>query len=95
MQHQGNAMEDVENGRARRVITPDLNCHIAALADWICLIGNRITNREFRSFMLLNDRQVTTRFLARSGLSHEGKGKGSFYVMNEKTNKHESALHEL
>ncbi|MBO0589699.1 nuclease-related domain-containing protein [Sporosarcina sp. E16_8] len=70
-------------------------CHVDALADWICLIGNRITNKEFRSFMLLNDRQVTTRFLARSGLSHEGKGKGSFYTMNEKTNKHESALHEL
>lgn len=59
-------------------------CHIAALADWICLIGNRITNKEFRRFMLLNDRHVTRRFLARSGLSHEGKGKGSFYVMKEK-----------
>jgi hypothetical protein len=67
----------------------------AALADWIYLINNRITNRDFRNFMLLNDRQVTKRFLARSGLSHEGKGKGSFYIMNEKTIKHESALHEL
>lgn len=71
------------------------DCHLAALADWRCLFGNRITNREFRSFMLLNDRHVTTRFLARSGLSHEGKGKGSFYVMNEKTIMHESALQEL
>ncbi|WP_188006750.1 NERD domain-containing protein [Sporosarcina sp. ANT_H38] len=69
--------------------------HVAALEDWIYLIGNRITNRDFRGFMLLNDRQVTARFLARSGLTHKGKGKGSFYVMKEKVNKHELTLREI
>lgn len=70
------------------------NYHVTALTDWIYLIDNRITNKEFRNFTLLNDRHVTKRFLAGSGLKHVGKGKGSFYITNEKTNKHDSALHE-
>ena len=62
------------------------NYHTAALEDWTCLINDRITNREFRDFILLNDPSVTKRFLAQSGLIHKGKGKGSFYIMNEKKN---------
>ncbi|NYF23535.1 nuclease-related domain-containing protein [Sporosarcina sp. JAI121] len=66
----------------------------AALEDWIYLIDKRITNKEFRNFLLLNDRQVAKRFLARSRLKHEGKGKGSFYVANEVINKQELTLHK-
>ena len=71
------------------------NCHFATLADWKWLISNQLTNSEFRNLTLLQNQQVAKRILARSGLVQGGKGRGSYYVMNEQTITNEITLHEM
>ncbi|WOV87996.1 nuclease-related domain-containing protein [Sporosarcina oncorhynchi] len=55
------------------------NSHHQLLSDWFCLIDNKITNREFRSFSMIDDRSVAKRMLKKSGLLMTGKAKTAFY----------------
>ena len=55
--------------------------HIAAAKDWFYLIDKKMTNRQFRKFVLIEDQQVAKRLLKNSELSLKGKQKGCYYVM--------------
>lgn len=59
------------------------DCHTETLADWEKLMGNRITNREFREFTGLTDRNVALRLLTKSKLKMIGNRKAAFYIINK------------
>lgn len=58
-----------------------IDSHIATAKDWFYLIDNKLTNREFRDFALIEYQQVAKRLLKRSGLQLHGKYRTSYYVM--------------
>ncbi|MBE1555667.1 nuclease-related domain-containing protein [Sporosarcina limicola] len=65
------------------------------LSDWLCLIDNKISNQQFRSFALLPNQQVAKRLLNHPNLSPKGKGRGSYYVMNPKIIIENETLHDI
>ncbi len=58
-----------------------LDSHIATTKDWFYLIDNKITNRQFRNFALIENQQVAKRLLKRAGLQLHGKRRTSYYVL--------------
>ncbi len=62
-----------------------VNEHKAAVEDWFMLINDKMTNREFRYFTLIQDRNVATRLLAKSNLVLKGNRKAAHYVMKKET----------
>lgn len=57
--------------------------HLAAIADWFYLVDKKMTNRDFREFLLVDNNHVAKRLLAKSQLYLKGERKGSYYVMNK------------
>lgn len=55
--------------------------HIQAVQDWFMLIKPQMTNREFRYFTQLNNRNVARGLLAKSGLQLIGERKAAHYVL--------------
>lgn len=55
------------------------NEHESALKDWSMLIKNSITNREFRYFAQLENRNTAKKLLARSPIELQGIGRASKY----------------
>lgn len=62
------------------------NEHYQTVQDWFMLIQTKMTNREFRYFTKLDNRNVARGLLARSGLQLIGERKAAHYVlMKEKS----------
>lgn len=57
------------------------NDHESALKDWSMLIKNSITNREFRYFTQLENRNTAKKLLARSPIELQGLGRSSKYAI--------------
>lgn len=55
------------------------NEHETAIKDWSMLIKNSITNREFRYFTQLENRNTAKKLLARSPIELQGIGRSSKY----------------
>ncbi|WHT48332.1 nuclease-related domain-containing protein [Sporosarcina thermotolerans] len=55
------------------------NDHEGALKDWSMLVKNNITNREFRYFTQLENRNTAKKLLARSPIELSGNGRASKY----------------
>ncbi|MCM3636516.1 NERD domain-containing protein [Sporosarcina luteola] len=65
------------------------NEHLQTVQDWFMLIKPKMTNREFRYFTQLNNRNVARSLLAKSGLQLIGERKAAHYVlMKEKSPTH-------
>ncbi|MEK5039914.1 nuclease-related domain-containing protein [Sporosarcina sp. FSL K6-3457] len=54
--------------------------HKAAIEDWFILINNKLTNREFRYFTQIEDRNVARRLLAKSDLVLQGNRNTAYYA---------------
>ncbi len=63
------------------------DCHIAAINDWFYLMDTKMTNKDFRIFTQLTDRNVASRLVRKSGLARKGERKGSYYVMESEDDK--------
>ncbi|WP_342513216.1 nuclease-related domain-containing protein [Sporosarcina sp. FSL K6-1522] len=61
------------------------DCHLRAIADWHYLISDKITNREFRGFVCLKDRNVARRLLAKPDFEMKGNRRNAFYKMRIKS----------
>ncbi|MCZ2258674.1 nuclease-related domain-containing protein [Sporosarcina sp. G11-34] len=60
--------------------------HQDAIKDWFMLINSKMTNRQFRYFTKMQDRNIATRLLAKSSLEMRGERRNSYYIMkDEKT----------
>lgn len=59
------------------------DCHMETLDDWGKLISNKITNREFREFTGITDRNVALRLLTKSNLEMIGNRKTAFYLLKK------------
>lgn len=57
--------------------------HMNAVADWFYIVDDKMTNQDFRQFLLVDNRHVAKRLLAKSNLQLHRGGSSSFYVMNE------------
>ncbi|MFD1706875.1 nuclease-related domain-containing protein [Siminovitchia sediminis] len=57
------------------------NAHIAALADYILLIGDTITNPQMQEFLQLPNRHVVHRLLSELKLKHEGGTRYRKYLL--------------
>jgi hypothetical protein len=68
------------------------NCHIDAIIDWFYLIDTKITNKDFRTFTQLSDRNVASRLVRKSELVQRGEKRGSYYVMKSDMEKGEWTL---
>ncbi len=60
----------------------DSKAHIPALLDYYYLIGNTITNRQFRQFVKLPSRSVATKLLISLNLPFSGKNKNRVYYLS-------------
>jgi len=58
--------------------------HQGAIKDWFMLINYKMTNRQFRYFTKMQDRNIATRLLAKSSLEMRGERRTSYYIKNEK-----------
>lgn len=56
--------------------------HINALKDYFLLLGNKITNHEFRAFAGLESEHVVKHILKREQLKHHGNNKGRIYYLD-------------
>ena len=63
--------------------------HHDTIKDWFMLINNKMTNRQFRYFTKIQDRNVATRLLSKSNLVLKGERKSSYYIMTENKTLHE------
>jgi len=62
----------------------DANAHVQALLDYFMLIDFRISNKECRRFLHLNNVQKAKRILGQLGIPFEGEKRGRFYVADLK-----------
>lgn len=60
-----------------------LGNHLNAVADWFYLMDSKMTNTNFRQFMLIDNRHVAKRLLAKSNLQLLGEGGGRFYTITK------------
>ena len=60
-----------------------LKNHKNAVSDWFYLIGKRMTNEEFRAFLLVENRHIAKRMLAKSNVQIQGRGRGRHYLLME------------
>jgi len=59
---------------------------LQSLDDYRILIGNKITNREFREFFGIESFDVASKILSRSNLVPVGKNRGRHYIIPEDVN---------
>lgn len=57
--------------------------HIEAVAEWFYLMDKKMTNRDFREFLLVDSNDVAKRLLTKSNLQLRGQRRGSYYVLDE------------
>ncbi|MCG7343957.1 NERD domain-containing protein [Sporosarcina sp. ACRSL] len=55
--------------------------HLEAVQDWFMLIKPKMTNRDFRYFTKLNNRNVARNLLTKSGLQQIGDRKAAYYIL--------------
>ena len=63
--------------------TRDKNALRWALHDYRLLIGERITNQQFREFVGIDSMQVASKILSRLGFEKIGDKRGRFYIIPE------------
>ena len=63
--------------------------HQETVNDWFMLINNKMTNRQFRYFTKMPNRNIARRLLANSNLEMKGNRKTTYYVMKEEKTLHE------
>ena len=63
--------------------TRDKNALRWALHDYRLLIGERITNQQFREFVGIESMQVASKILSRLGFEKVGDKRGRFYIIPE------------
>ena len=63
--------------------TRDKNALRWALHDYRLLIGERITNQQFREFVGIESMQVASKILSRLGFEKIGDKRGRFYIIPE------------
>ncbi|WP_442596089.1 nuclease-related domain-containing protein [Neobacillus sp. D3-1R] len=66
-----------------KCLTKSKTAHIKTIQDHFLLNGPTITNKQFREFTLLKDRQVATRILISLKLPYIGTNKGRVYYSPE------------
>ena len=57
--------------------------HKEMVKDWFMLINAKMTNRQFRYFSKMPNRNVARRLLANSNLEMKGERRSSYYIMKE------------
>ncbi len=67
----------------------------AIFSDWMSLIGNTITNKQFREFSLLPSSSVAKRMLKHPLLTKLDKGKSTYYEINPTLLNQDETLHNL
>lgn len=61
----------------------DRNAHLQALLDYYYLMGNTITNQQFREFLQLSSADLGQKLLKSLKLPHSGENKGRVYYLDE------------
>lgn len=55
------------------------NAHLQAIADYLLLINDSITSKQFREFVNCSDPYLAARLLSKSGMPYSGETKGRVY----------------
>lgn len=78
-------MQSIYNGwGCQQCGNVDPNAHVQALAEYFMLIDYRISNKECRYFLRLDNQQKAKRILGQLGIPSTGEKRGKFYVANLK-----------